>query len=140
MTRPIRVLAALALAAPFVAPPAAFAGPYDQPYGLIESGDRSPTRKQEPVAISRIDGQTTRNPRRPDPVAPGWHSVGVSFASARVVGDQSKTIEIEVQPCKRYRVAAAYQTTVGGKWEPVVAATEDIGECRRKFMQDGAKK
>jgi hypothetical protein len=136
MTRHLRLLVALALAAPF----AAFAGPYDQPYGLIESGDRSPTRKQEPVAISRIDGQTTRNPRRPDPVPPGRHSVEISFASARVVGDQSKTVEIDVQPCKRYRVVAAYQTTVSGKWEPVVAATEDIGECRRKFLQDGAKK
>jgi hypothetical protein len=113
----------------------AAAGPYDQPYGLIESGDRSETRKEATVAISRIDGASTRNPRRPDPVPPGKHAVDVSFASAAVVGDDMKVIEIDVQPCKRYRVVARYQNKVSGKWDPVVASVEDIGECRRKFMQ-----
>lgn len=118
---------------------AALAGPYDQPYGSIESGDRSQTRNQETVAISRIDGQSTRNPRRPDPVSPGKHSVEISFSSARtVVADNLKTIEIDVQPCKRYRVVAQYHNAVSGKWDPVVAGVEDIGECKRKFMQDKA--
>ena len=117
-------------------PGLAAAGPYDQPYGLIESGDGSQTRNQEPVAISRIDGASTRNPRRPDPVAPGKHAVEISFTSARaVVGDDLKTIEIDVQPCKRYRVVAQYHTSASGKWDPVVASVEDIGECRKKFMQ-----
>lgn len=123
-------------AAVLVAPPLAVAGPYDQAYGVIESGDRSQTRKQETVAISRIDGQSTRNPRRPDPVAPGKHSVEISFTSARAtVGDSLKTIEVDVQPCKRYRVVAQYNNPTSGKWEPVIASTEDIGECKRKFMQ-----
>ena len=129
-------LAAAVLAAPLLA----WAGPYDQPYGIIESGDKSATRNEEPVAISRIDGQSTRNPRRPDPVAPGKHSVEISFASARVVGDTSKTIEIDVQPCKRYRVAARYGNATSAKWEPIVQATEDIGECRRKFTKPAAAK
>lgn len=132
MKRGLILFAAAALVAPLLA----VAGPYDQPYGLIESADRSQTRNEEPVAISRIDGQSTRNPRKPDPVTPGKHSVEISFSSARaVVGDQLKTIEIDVQPCKRYRVAARYSNPTSGKWEPVIAVTEDIGECRRKFMQ-----
>jgi len=117
-------------------PGLAAAGAYDQPYGLIESGDRSQTRNQETVAIIRIDGASTRNPRRPDPVAPGKHAVEISFTSARaVVGDDLKTIEIDVQPCKRYRVAAQYHTSASGKWDPVVQSVEDIGECKKKFMQ-----
>jgi hypothetical protein len=126
------LLAVVAVLAPgFVA-----AGPYDQPYGLIESGARSQTRKEEPVAISRIDGESTRNPRRPDPVAPGKRTVEVSFTSARVVvGDDLKTIEIDVQPCKRYYVVARYHTSASGKWDPVITSTEDIGECKKKFMQ-----
>jgi hypothetical protein len=116
-------------------PGSAAAGPYDQPYGLIESGDRSEVRKEATVAISRIDGVSTRNPRRPDPVTPGKHAVDISFASAAVVGDDLKAIEIDVQPCKRYRVVARYQNKVGGKWDPVVASVEDIGECKRKFLQ-----
>ena len=89
----------------------------------------------EPVAISRIDGKSPQNPRRPDPLAPGKHTVEISFSSARaVVGDNLKTIEIDVQPCKRYRVVAQYHTAASGKWDPVVGV-EDIGECKRKFMQ-----
>ena len=127
-------LTALALVAGLL-PGFAAAGPYDQPYGLIESGDRSQTRSQEPVAISRIDGKSPQNPRRPDPLAPGKHTVEISFSSARaVVGDNLKTIEIDVEPCKRYRVVAQYHTAASGKWDPVVGV-EDIGECKRKFMQ-----
>jgi len=129
-----RILAALAAMA-WLLPGLVVAAPYDKPYGLIESGDRSQTRKEETVAISRIDGESTRNPRRPDPVAPGKHSVEISFTSARTtVGDDLKTIEIDVQPCKRYRVAARYHTSASGKWDPVVQSVEDIGECRKKFM------
>ena len=97
MNKSLTVLALLAGLLPGVA----VAGPYDQPYGLIESGDRSQTRSQEPVAISRIDGKSPQNPRRPDPLAPGKHTVEISFSSARaVVGDNLKTTEIDVQPCK----------------------------------------
>ena len=130
-----KILAAVA-AMVWLLPGPGMAAPYDKPYGLIESGDRSQTRKEETVAISRIDGESTRNPRRPDPVAPGKHSVELSFTSARTtVGDDLKTIEIDVQPCKRYRVAARYHTSASGKWDPVVQSVEDIGECRKKFMQ-----
>jgi hypothetical protein len=135
MKKILTVLAALA----GLLPGHVGAGPYDQPYGLIEPGDRSQTRKQERVAISRIDGKSPHDPRRPEPLAPGKHSVEISFSSARtVVGDDLKTIEIDVQPCKRYRVVAQYHTSVSGKWDPVVAA-EDIGECKRKFMQPAPK-
>ena len=120
---------------------AAVAGQYDQPYGKIESGDRSVTRKHETVAISRIDGVSTANPRRPDPVAPGKHAVEISFSSARVtVGNQLQTIEIDVQPCKRYRVVAHYDNAASGKWEPVVQSVDDIGECKKKFMSAAPKK
>ena len=129
-----KTLAALAVTA-WLLPGLAAAGPYDQPYGLIESGDRSQTRNQERVAIARIDGKSPRDPRRPEPLAPGKHLVEISYTSARaVVGDDLKTIEIDVQPCKRYRVVAQYHTSASGKWDPVVSA-EDIGECKRKFMQ-----
>ena len=52
-----------------ILPGLAAAGPYDQPYGLIESGDRSQTRNQERVAIAKIDGKSPRDPRRPEPLA-----------------------------------------------------------------------
>jgi hypothetical protein len=56
-----KTLTALAVAAGLL-PGLAAAGPYDQPYGLIESGDRSQTRNQERVAIAKIDGKSPRDP------------------------------------------------------------------------------
>jgi hypothetical protein len=129
------------LAAGMLVSQLACAGPYDAPYGQIEIGDRSATRNEETAAISKIDGKSMRNSRRPGPVEPGRHSVEISFSSARaVVGDQLKTIEIDVEPCKRYRVVARYQNPASGKWEPVVQSVEDIGECRKKFMKSGSSK
>ena len=100
----------------------AWAGPYDQPYGQ-----------------NKIDGKSTDNPRRPDPVLPGKHTVEISFSSARVpIGDQLKTIEIDVKPCRRYRVVAHYTTS--GQWKPIVQSVEDIGECKKKFLKGTAAK
>jgi hypothetical protein len=118
----------------------AWAQQFSQPWGMIEAGDRSATRNEEPVAITRIDGRSTRNTRRPDAVEPGKRTVQVTFTSARgVVGEPNRTIEIDVQPCKRYRIAANFQTSARSQWEPIVQAVEDIGECRRRFMSNPSK-
>jgi hypothetical protein len=130
---------AAALWAAIAAP--AWAGPYDQPYGLIEGGMRMQTRRQEPAAISKIDGESPQKTRRSTVVAPGKHVIEVSFTSARAtVGDDLQTLEVDVKPCKRYRIAAQYQSSTSGKWHPVVQAEEDIGECRKKFMQGASAK
>ena len=135
----IGMLAAVALV---LAQPAWAAGMFDQPYGRIESGDRSAVRQQEPVAINRIDGVSTNNTRRPDPVAPGKRAVEIVFASARVpTNSQLQTMEIDVEPCKRYRVVAHVPNrAASGHWQPVVQAVEDIGECKKKFMSGAPKK
>lgn len=116
-------------------------GQFSQPWGAIESGERSVTRNEESVGITRIDGQQTRNARRPDPVEPGKRTVEVRFDTARsVVGQTTQTIEIHVQPCKRYRVVAHFASSARSNWEPAISAIEDIGECRRRFFQDKSAK
>ncbi|MDH4182153.1 MAG: hypothetical protein OEV46_09080 [Betaproteobacteria bacterium] len=125
----IRLLAAsLALLAG-----AAIAGPYDQPYALVESGDARETRKEAPATINRIDGASPRNPRRSDPLPPGKHLVSVHFESARgMFRPEYQDIEIDMAPCTRYRLVANYVSRTGGDWKPKVY-NEPIGECRKKF-------
>lgn len=131
----------MCVAAALLAAGPAWAGQYDQPYGLIEAGYVSKTKNEDTVALSRIDGQSLKNPRRPDPVAPGKHTVDVSYTTARIaVGNQLQTIEIDVQPCKRYRVAAHYESPSSSTWKPVVQYVEDIGECKKKFMKTAPAK
>lgn len=128
-----RILVAAALAA--AALPAA-AGPYDQAWAFVESGDNSEVRKESRVAISKIDGETPKN-RRGEAVAPGKHKVRVSYETARApVADNFRELDMDLAPCTRYRIVANYTSKTSTEWKPVVR-DEPIKECAKKF---GAKK
>lgn len=116
-----------------IASTAALAGVYDQPWSTVEPGDRSEVRKEFPAAITQIDGQSVRDTRRPDAIAPGKHSVTIRFETGRVnqsEAEATRVMEMELQPCTRYRVVAQRQQ--GTKWDPQVYP-EPISECARKF-------
>ena len=123
----------LAAAMGALAAAAAFAGPYDLPYALVEAGDRSPTREEFPLAVTQIDGESTRNPRKSDPIAPGKRRVTVRFETARVAqspAQATRELDLDLVACTRYRIAAR---RVGAtNWEPKVYS-EEIPECKRKF-------
>jgi hypothetical protein len=113
----------------------AFAGAYDRPWAIVESGDRSDTRQEFPVAITQVDGQSTRSPRGGDALEPGKHTVRVRFETARVQqseAEKSRDLDLTLEPCMRYRIAARRTTSTGTEWEPKVYP-EKIGECARKF-------
>ncbi|MEO8487480.1 MAG: hypothetical protein ABI585_14195 [Betaproteobacteria bacterium] len=120
----------LASSAPF----AAFAASsYNQPYAMVERGDNSEVRKESQVGIVRVDGKSTRDPRRTDPIPPGKHTVTLHFTSARgTFRPEYQDLEIDMAACRRYRVVAQYEGRTGGDWKPVYTS-EPIGECRRKF-------
>jgi hypothetical protein len=114
---------------------AALAGPYDRAWAVVESGDRSDTRQEFPVAITQVDGQSTRNPRGGDALEPGKHTVRVRFETARVQqseAEKARDLELMLEPCMRYRIAARRTQSTGTEWEPKVYP-EKIGECARKF-------
>lgn len=112
---------------------AAVAGPYDQPYAIVERGDASETRKEAAIGIAKIDGVSPRNPRRSDPIPPGKHTISLHFESARgVFRPENLDMEIDLEGCTRYRIVANYVSKSGGDWKPKVYS-EPIGECRKKF-------
>jgi hypothetical protein len=114
---------------------AAWAGPMDQPWSVVESGDASEVRKEAPAAITRVDGKSTRDPRTSDMVTPGKHVITVRFDSGRaVVTDNSRELAMDLEACKRYRVVAAYKSKTSGDWEPKVYP-EVIGECAKRFKK-----
>ena len=118
-----------------LAVPATFAGMYDQPYAIVESGDASEMRKEARLAIGKVDGKSTRNPRKSDPIAPGKHNITLHFESARGnFRPASLDVEIDLQPCTRYRIVASYEVKMGGDWKPKVYS-EPIGECVKKFKK-----
>ena len=114
----------------------AFAAPqFKDPYAIVEAGDRSQVREEFPPAITQIDGHSTRNPRRSDPIPPGKHVITVRFETGRVAqapSEVSREVEIDLEACTRYRIVA--KRTGGTNWEPKVYS-EPIGECKKKFEQ-----
>jgi hypothetical protein len=123
---------AMAVCAAFLAT-AAVAGRYDKPYAIIEAGDPNAAREEFRPAITQVDGKSTRDARRTDPIEPGKHRVTVRFETARVTQSQKETareVEMDLEACTRYRVVA--RRTDGTNWEPKVYS-EAIGECVRKF-------
>ncbi len=121
------------LAPALLAAATALAGPYDQPYALVERGDPSEVRKEATVAITKIDGASTRNPRKSDPIPPGRHTLTLHFESARgAFRPEYRDVELDLEACTRYRIVASYTNKMGPDWSPKVYA-EPIGECRRKF-------
>jgi len=121
-----------------VVAPVASAGMYDQPYAIVERGDASAVNKEARVAITKVDGKSTRDTRQTDPLAPGPHRVTLHFESARgTFRPEYREIELDVQACTRYRIVASFESKLGPDWKPKVYS-ERIGECARKFKIGGA--
>lgn len=126
------------LAPAFLVATAAFAGPYDQPYALVETGDASEPRNEARVAVTKVDGKSTRDARKTDPIAPGKHVITLHFDTAR--GDfrpEYLDLQMDVDACTRYRIVAVYENKMGPDWKPKVYA-EPIPECTRKFAKKTA--
>jgi hypothetical protein len=124
------------MAIPLLTALSATAGPYDQPYAIVESGAAAEARNEGRVTIRKIDGESTRDPRRSDPVEPGKRTITVGFQSSRgMFRPQSLDIELNLEPCTRYRIVASYESTSGPTWTPKVYP-EPIAECRKKFRTE----
>jgi hypothetical protein len=109
--------------------------PYDRPWAVVESGDASETRQERPASITRIDGESTRNPRGGDAIEPGKHTVRIRFETAKAQqseDEKSRDLDLTLAPCTRYRIVARRTKPTGLEWEPKVYE-EKIGECARKF-------
>jgi hypothetical protein len=112
-------------------------GPFDQPYALVEIGPISAARKELPVIVNAIDGESTLDPRRSGPIKPGKHQVEVQFSTRDgPFWKRMKMVELDALPCTRYRVVAQYTNLTNVDWKPMIYP-EPIGECVAKFPQGG---
>jgi len=116
----------------------AVAGPYDQPYAIVEAGDRNAAREEFKPAISQVDGKSTRDVRKSDPITPGKHRITIRFETARTTqasGEVARELEMDLEACTLYRIVA--KRTEGTHWEPKIYS-EPLAECVRKFNKKKA--
>ena len=111
----------------------ALAGPFDQPYSIIET-DTMPAADSHlrPVIVNRVDDENSVNNRAV--VAPGPHKVTLDLPPRKGFRTATQhTFDLTTEPCLRYYLAARLESPTLQEWQPVVRYTEPIGECRKKF-------
>lgn len=131
-----RLLAAILV----LAPAAAVAGPFDQPWVLITNDSAlSADPKLRAVTVSRVDGESVVRSRAY--VGPGTRTVTVDLPPRKgfSLGTQ-ENFELVASPCMRYQLAARLDTGTGERWVPIVRSAETIGECLTKFKGGAAPK
>jgi len=110
--------------------------PFDAPYALVEVGPISAARKELPVIVNAIDGDYLLNPRS-GPIKPGKHRLEIQFSTRDgPYWKRKKMVELDAQPCTRYRIVAQYNNLTNVEWTPVIYP-EPIGECMAKFARAG---
>jgi hypothetical protein len=126
---------ACALALGVLAAAPAMAGPYDQPYSIIQTErTRSSDPDVIPVIINRVDDETIRSRPNDAVVAPGPHQVTVDVPPRKGFHLATQnTFDLVTEPCTRYYVSARLRTRTTQDWEPFVRNKERIGECQKKF-------
>ena len=113
---------------------AALAGPYDQPYSIIENDPiHSADPNVIPVIVNRVDDRNALSPQRAV-VAPGTHQVTLDVPPRKGFHTATQhTFELATEPCMRYYVSAKLHSRAGQEWDPIVRGKDRIAECEKKF-------
>jgi hypothetical protein len=110
----------------------ALAGPYDQPYSIIETDTMlSADSHLRRVIVNRVDDENAVDNRAV--IAPGAHKVTLDLPPRKGFQATQHTLDMTTDACMRYYVAARIESPALQQWEPVVRYSEPIGECRKKF-------
>jgi len=125
---------------PLLAPFAALAGPYDQPYAQIQTEYRQPHADPNviPVIVNRVDDVTLYD--KQGTVAPGPHKVTVDVPPRKGYHTATQnTFDLETKPCTRYYVAARLKSRTLQEWTPFVRYEEPLRDCAAKLHIAGAQ-
>ena len=111
----------------------ALAGPFDQPYSIIET-DTAPSANPHllPVIVNRVDDENSINNR--SVITPGPHKVVLDVPPRKGYHTATQQImDLDAKPCTRYYVGAELKSPTLQEWTPVIRREERIGECQKKF-------
>ena len=61
---------------------------------------------------------------------PGRRTIVLQSATRKGTPGTDRTVELDVEPCRRYYVNAQFEAAMGDAWKPVVARVEPIPGCK----------
>ena len=122
------------LSAALLAACATGGSPYNEPYALFESHQRSQIQELEPAVVLSIDGKQRPAGGYLEPVSPGLRTVELSIPGPPAMGtSDTAKLQVDAKPCTRYRFGARRSSPTAREWYATIEATEPIGECLKKF-------
>ena len=97
------------------------------------SGDRyynTTALNRRPAIIEKVDGYSSY-PSYPIKLEPGQHAIELGGPAPRWPGGAAlHTLNLDLEPCKRYYLNAQFENPVDLTWKPVVDYVESIPGCR----------
>jgi hypothetical protein len=63
-------------------------------------------------------------------VEPGSHAVVVASPMRKGFAGSDVTLQMHLEPCKRYYLNSQFKSGMGTDWEPAVAMVESIAGCK----------
>jgi hypothetical protein len=88
-----------------------------------------------PTTINKIDGNSgfVNPPGQAIKVEPGTHAIELSappLSPGWTGGTNLETMQLTVEPCKRYYINGTYSNPVGMAWKPFVDYVDTIAGCK----------
>jgi hypothetical protein len=88
-----------------------------------------------PTFINKIDGNSgfVNPPGQAIKVEPGKHLIELSappLSAGWTGGTDIETLELNVEPCKRYYINGTYPNPLGLSWKPFVDYVDTIAGCK----------
>jgi len=81
-----------------------------------------------PAIIKSVDGQDTTF--RVVKMDPGERTIRVQSPQRKGFRGDDKTLQLTIEPCKRYYINAQFDSSVGVDWEPVIDYVEKVPGCK----------
>jgi hypothetical protein len=86
------------------------------------------TMNRAPAIIKSVDGRDYTD--RVVKIDPGERTVVVQSIQRKGFRGSDKTLQLTIEPCKRYYINAQFASSVGPDWEPVIAYVEPVPGCK----------
>ena len=80
------------------------------------------------AVVHRIDGKFEGD--KIVKLEPGRHTIVLQSPTRKGVPGTDQTVELDVEPCKRYYFNAQFKAAMGDEWKPVVTRVETIAGCK----------
>jgi hypothetical protein len=81
-----------------------------------------------PAIIKSIDGRNDLD--KVVKTQSGQRKIVVQSPPRKGFSGTDATLDLKLEPCKRYYINAQFKSGVGTEWEPVVAGTDAVPGCK----------